>query len=445
MIPMDRLPRLLPIVYLIWAVPLLITLCWLIPPWQTPDEPAHLMRADQVGHGEIIGSRRTPRLAGGVTDPDIVASAHGLNTVAGHSDARVGTALLAQAGSLAWGARRFQANPNTAQYAPFLYLPQAVAVRIGQAAHLSVVLTLRLARLAAGIAASLICAAGFGCARRTAPLLLIVVMLPMNLFLFASASQDGLMLACMVLAVGLLDRVIDAGRDATRGERTAVIVLLTLVVMARPPYAPLALLGLLLTRRLGWAAAAAAVIPLGCALAWTEAAAWHVTIPMNGADLGGQLRFCLAHPGAVWTALQMTWTSSSDELWLEVVGRLGWLDTELPSWFATLAELLLAAGLLSTLGGSSRRAPVAWLAVLFALAGVVLAQYLTWTPVGADTVQGLQGRYAEVLLAVCALSLPGMPILTPATRPAGLTAAAVMAMATPLVILKAIVWRYYLQ
>jgi uncharacterized membrane protein len=214
--------------------------------------------------------------------------------------------------------------------------------------------------------------------------------------------------------------------------------------MARPPYAPLALLGLLLTRRLGWHAVTASAAILACAVAWTTLAALRVVVPLNGASLGGQIHFCLAHPHAVWAALGTTWTMFSNELVLEVIGQLGWLDTRVAPWLYTLAELLLAVGAMSTLGGRSRRPAIVVLGVLGTFAAIVLTQYLTWTHVGAGWVRGVQGRYFEVLLAVCALCLPGIPALAPATRPAGITAAGVMALAAPFVVLKAIVWRYYI-
>jgi uncharacterized membrane protein len=441
---LNTLPRLLPLLFLVWAFPLLITVAWLTPPWQNPDETAHLVRADQVAHGAILGVRRGGD-AGGYSDPGIILSGNALASLAFHSEVKLRSAMLDQAAAFQWGRRDFIRNPNTAQYPPFLYLPQATAVAIGRAAHLSIVTTLRLARLAAALVASLVCAAAFAYARRTAPLLMVLAMLPMNIGLFASASQDGLMLACALLAVALLDRVVSESRDASKGETAMIVVLLALVVMARPPYLPLALLALLISRKLDRRAVAATASVLAAGLCWDAVILSLVTVSMHSAHPGAQLRLLALHPKSMVGIVTATWQASAEELRIETIGKLGWLDTQMVFWYYKLAEILLAIGFVGTLGGCSRRSWVVCLSVIWAFAAVVLAEYLAWSGVGAGRIIGLQGRYFEVVLVAAALMLPGIPGLARFTRPVAFGAAALMAAITPFVILKAIVWRYYLS
>jgi uncharacterized membrane protein len=81
---------------------------------------------------------------------------------------------------------------------------------------------------------------------------------------------------------------------------------------------------------------------------------------------------------------------------VEFIGFFGWLTIPLPLgvYLCAIAALALNAGLLR----ADRTATVVeavWSAAVFLATAylVGLAQYLTWTPVGAVDVMGVQGRY----------------------------------------------------
>ena len=73
--------------------------------------------------------------------------------------------------------------------------------------------------------------------------------------------------------------------------------------------------------------------------------------------------------------------------------------------------------------------------------GIYLSQYLTWSRVGAELVDGPQGRYFLPLLPVLALALPGLGDL-PRLR-AALTALPVAACVAGAAILPSILVRFY--
>jgi uncharacterized membrane protein len=91
------------------------------------------------------------------------------------------------------------------------------------------------------------------------------------------------------------------------------------------------------------------------------------------------------------------------------VGNFGWLDTPLPFPLVILWGCLLLAAAVSA--SDPALALAAWqrwwaAAVLAAsLLAISLALYLVWTPLGADFVQGMQGRYLLPLAPVAALLL----------------------------------------
>ncbi len=445
MIDPNRYRALAAVAYLAWAIPFALALSWLIPPWQSPDEPAHMIRADQVAHGQIIGRRIGPLLAGGLSDPRILQSSQSLDALPSHPEQKLHRSMLAEASSFNWGPRSVLLNPNTAQYPPVFYAPPALAVIIGQHCGLSIIRTLHLARANCLLVASLTAACAILVSRRTTGALMVIAMLPMTMALDACVSQDGLIIACTLLAVALLDRLITEQRDASRREAAAIVVLLTLVGTARPPYLPLAFLCLLATRKLGLRAGILTTIPIAGVLAWIVAASLLVTVPMAGADSVAQLNFGAAHPAAIWMALQNTLALSSNELVIETIGKLGWLDTTLDPRFYDVGLTLLLVGIASTLGGHTRRPYLPVAIILSCTLCLVAAQYLTWTKPGSASVAGLQGRYFEVPLAVASLCLPGVPKAAPITRILKVLCVSLMAITVPVFTIEAIVQRFYLN
>jgi uncharacterized membrane protein len=93
---------------------------------------------------------------------------------------------------------------------------------------------------------------------------------------------------------------------------------------------------------------------------------------------------------------------------------LGWLDTPLPHTAHRIAglSLLVAVALVLTRGPDVRsRLRVAAAPLLLLTAGaVILAQYLSWTPVGAHAVEGVQGRYFLPVAACAATTAWTVPM-----------------------------------
>jgi len=115
-------------------------------------------------------------------------------------------------------------------------------------------------------------------------------------------------------------------------------------------------------------------------------------------DEAGQKNSLLQHPGRF---LSVLYTTLNHNLWLYLrsfVGILGWLTIELPVWLVVTYLLALCLSLLSCPTGDGHLLK-AWERFLFPglfLSGALLigaGLYITWTPVGAHYIEGIQGRY----------------------------------------------------
>ena len=401
-------------------------LAFALPAFKAPDEPAHFRRAAQIAGGEMVWRDRTPRgSAGGYLDTGLRDFVQALEPVQGVPSA----AQLAAAGGVAWSGQRVIAGfANTAPYGPLLYAPQAAVIGLGQAFSVSVNHTYLAARLVVAALFVLAMVAALRLDHGRNLLVLATLSLPMTWFLAASVSQDALLIACGALVAALLGR--GASGCGTWVERLAVAGLVTAMGMARAPYVLMALLLLAPAWRGGgsaWRPIAwlPAVLPLVVVAGWGAMSnALGTGLGRSGMDIdpARQMQFLTANfflvPAIAWNTI----TGQAEFLAASTIGMLGWLDVRLqPVWVygfgvagLAAAALCCASGRAMRVGAASR---VVGLGVCLGVVGALfLAQYLTWTPLGALEVQGVQGRYFLPLLPVCGVLLAGLVRMGEGTR-----------------------------
>lgn len=375
------------------------------PPFQSPDEDAHFFRAFQISEGTL--SAHTVGDSTGGSIPRSVESAGHLHSEVRHRpDLRVSVATVLGAldDPLAAGDRVEVAFPNTANYSPIPYVPQATAIffgRLFEAAPLILMYLGRIANLAAWLALVF-----FGI--RLAPaggwLMAVLALTPMSMFLAPTLSADVLTNGLAFLWVGLfLSAVVSEERiDFDRFSlMTVVTIALTL---SKQPYGLLSLLLLLVPvakwgSRRAYALRAGGLVAVNFLVAglwaWVANKSWspaRLDVPIVP---GEQLRYVAEHPlEFVRTMFDSHLGSRQLE---EFTGVLGWLDTHLPTWLLSFQLFLVTAAVLCTekLRGALKRWTVAAaLGVgIVVVVAVDLALYASWTPVAASVVEGIQGRY----------------------------------------------------
>jgi hypothetical protein len=402
-------------IYLAVALLIASALCLLIPPFFVPDEFAHCARGIQISHGGLIGER-SPEGVGGWVDANftyriwdgIFATQIELRrrypNPFQRPDGRVTEAQLAPLRDVRWAHRPdFLVFQAIAVYPPVLYLPQAAGWRIGEAADLTILHSMLLARWFAALSAVAIgwlalrlCAGGRW-------LLCAYLLLPTSLALNASCSQDGLLLPIAGLVTALLSRVLHARRRFTLPELAAVTGLLAVCITARPPYLPLALLlflPALALRGASWRQ----FLPAGAGLLVIAGllGAWEILVHPLGAYPHGVaqapeqiafLRGHLLHGAMIILMGTLLYPLLILAPGLEVMGIL---DVYPPLWvYALLGAGLTGIAFFTPKGGSNtRRESATLLFVLFTgFAAVSLAIYCICTPPGVYWITGLQARY----------------------------------------------------
>ncbi|HWA93756.1 MAG TPA: DUF2142 domain-containing protein, partial [Terracidiphilus sp.] len=222
--------------FLFLSIPLVIFLSVWTPPFLSPDEPGHFARAYQIAGGKILGSD------GGYIDEGILRLWNYISE--GHFPPQVHYSPEYRAGAeeIPWtGNRVFYEFPNIAQYSPTGYLPQALGIMLGKSVGAGVARTLILARLFNGMMAILVCTFALFWCRAGKVFMFSVLLLPMTLCLFASASQDASLIAFTSLAFSLISRQLTEGSALSRGKIIVLLVLFLVISLGRPPYAALTL------------------------------------------------------------------------------------------------------------------------------------------------------------------------------------------------------------
>src|SRR5262249_23551168 len=202
-----------PLLYLCYALPMVIFLAFNVPPFQVADENAHFFRAEEISHGELIGFRFDKEWSGGKVDASIGRALESYTSMIFHGDVKLSGRADAQGRAVGWaGSLAPVPFPNTVNYGPLLYLPQAASIRIAKQMDLRIVEPLLAARLVNAVLACLLSFIALWLCRHGRTLMFTALLLPMTLFQYASVSQDAFVISGSLLAIGLASHVIAAGR-----------------------------------------------------------------------------------------------------------------------------------------------------------------------------------------------------------------------------------------
>lgn len=397
------------------------------PPFQAPDENQHYMKALMLSEGRVLTEQRGPMI--GAPLPGAAIDLHDAHFPTGAS----ATARLFDRGMLAsaWtstapDAPRFADFPNVANYAPTLYAPGALGLRIGDGLGLPRLGAFYLGRIVNALLALALLGAAIRLLPFGRPAMLGAAMLPTFAYQSGSLSPDAVINGIGFLGLALALHIGFRRRSPSRS--IALFLTAPLLALAKGVYLPLMAAGLRWPEdrrdRRPWlilAAMAAGALTFLLWMKWSGAnhhgsqALYHIVSRKTGetvmtAPLARQFAVIAQDPAGYLRILAASMAERSPVYALQIVGRFGWNAILLPLLAYPLAALMLGAAILS---GSGMRFPLAqrlwWLAVA---AGIVLlietAMYLTGTPLGADYIQGTQGRYFLPVLPLILLAL--MPV-----------------------------------
>jgi uncharacterized membrane protein len=385
------------------------------PPFQAPDENQHYMKALLLSEGHVMAEQRGERI--GAELPRSALDLHGIDfpTEVTGEKRRFAKPMLEQAwqADMARPGRAFADFPNVANYAPTL----AAGLLLGDELGLPRLGSFYAGRIVNALAGLILLGFAFCLMPFGRNALLGTALLPTFYFQTGSLSPDAVINGVGFLALALALRVMAMGYNPARS--TGLMICGPLLALAKGVYLPLMAAGLQWPRRrdagpwllLGAMAFGALAFIVWMKMSGGSQALYHIMSRKTGetvmtAPLSAQLAVILADPVGYVRTLASSVVERTPVYGLQIVGRFGWNAILLPLLAYPLAGLMMSAAVLNGTGiriGMGRR--LWWLAVAIGTALLIeTAMYLTGTPLGADFVQGTQGRYFLPLLPLALLA-----------------------------------------
>jgi len=376
------------------AVALLLGLAFafVTPPFEVPDEQNHFWRILAIGRGHFLSD-------GGPDITPVAKSTQNFVWILSRKEPRQRLAqTLRIAAALPYDRRPGGTVHFAAFYTPLPYLaPSLVA-----ALPLRPVIVLYGGRVANLLVAVILIALAIRAAPEYGGIFAAAALLPMSLYEMASLSADAATMALAWLFTALL---------LVPPRRTWVVALTGFALaLCKPAYFLIVLLALVapLRRRsrIAIIAAAAAGTLLSIAVASRGAYNQRAGLPV---DARAQIRCIAAHP-MQFARVAMHDVVTNGRFYVEeMIGRFGANEIKLsPSVIAAEIILLIAVALTAGAAQQGRVRIAAAIIAVMTLFAVLLSQYLMWSVVCGDSIEGVQGRYfLEILpLFLASISLP---------------------------------------
>ena len=394
------------------------------PPLRGPDETAHFLRAYGVAQGDFLPSLRDRENRKGVLLPprlyegfDFFEAVRISEKQAGFSYRDVLASYLANPSAKIAPSAVFVPYAGSEGYSPIAYLPQAAAALLARALDLSFLPTLYLMRFAGLIVLTGVIARAIAIAPRLRWAFVAIAMLPAAFYGRSVINADGSALAAAMVVTALWLRAAICPQPVARGWQS---LWMALNALTKAPNVTFVLLELRLLKHRHWRQLALGTMPAIIAAAiWTfgsgaDTATWRmVEITGRSADafdpyttLSHMIGHPLHFPFAVMGALD---ADGAAELWRQSIGVLGLFDTVLPGWVYPAISLLVLGTFFAPLSlarpDSYEIPALAAVTTLAYIVVVYLISYMVFTPLDADRVWGVQGRYFIPIFPLLAIVL----------------------------------------
>jgi uncharacterized membrane protein len=313
--------------------------------------------------------------------------------------------------------RAFISFANTARFSPAAYLPQAMGIALGRVVDASPVTLLYLSRLGNLLVWLLLVLMTIRITPVLKEMFFLVALLPSNILQVSSASADAMTNGLSFLFAALILKLALDPEARVRVGSIVPLGLLASLLAITKFYIAIPLGALMIPhKKAGGKKRLLIMVTILLLAAFASAGLWllatrGVIVPLKqNIDASMQARQMLADPFGFAGVLWSTFTQNGLIYLGEFVGQMGHFPIRLPSvllvggWVTILfAAIFLNDGL--TLPKPLQR-EVALCTFGISTAIFVVLSYLTWTPVGATEIIGIQGRYFIPLAPFLFMTLP---------------------------------------
>lgn len=303
--------------------------------------------------------------------------------------------------------RVFISFVNVAKYSPMPYIPGAIGIALGRSVRASPLILMYLARLSNLLLFILL---GYFSIKITPVfkwVFLLLLLTPISVFTVASASGDCVTISFSFFLVALFLKyslIQEAPLD--RVGLTGIFLSSSILSLAKPPYQSLCLLFLLIPLKkfrpvgrylITFFSLLLLCILLSIIVIYSIRELNDVSYVPTMASPNEQLVFLSRQPFQFLIAFFNGWARDGFITIEQLIGILGWLDTRLPTFLIVSYFCIL---ILTSIAGGSKDLEISYfqrflifITMLFNVFVISFFLYIHWSPVGANIVDGWQGRY----------------------------------------------------
>ena len=399
-----------------FVVAVVLGLAWVFvtPAFTVPDERGHFLRGVAIGGGDL---RAAPR-----PEAMVITIDQGLRDLAWRVLSDVDQAWLFDA-DFRRDAARIRHEGRTATtwvvplYTPLPYLPQALVTAGASLARIRPVIVFYAGRIANLVAWMAVVTLAIHIAPSCAQLFAAVALLPMSLFLFGSWSADAASIALAVLFTALAVREASSADAISRSHVAGLAVAAFLLALGKPAYGLLtAVVVAIPRRRFASSSHYVAMLALvgAAAVAGTLVSmeyfnrAYYNFRPSLPIDPAAQVA-CIRHDPARFAGVIAHDLRHNVRFYIDqIAGRFAHNEIKLQDWVWRTEWTALAIIAATTVTRVRRRFRLAALGIaLMSILAIITSQYVIWSIVCSDSIQGVQGRYFLPVLPLLGIAVGG--------------------------------------
>lgn len=400
-------------IYVVLALAWGLVMVFVVPPFQVPDEIVHYYKASGIAEGELICPNGELNIQEDRKNLPIVlnAASHAFNY-----DSKVDTSLSENYEDTGTD-DQVSVDPLLCKASFIGHIAPGAGIVLGQITGMNELQSFYAGRVTSLLVAIALTALALKFIPFAKKSLLLLALLPMTVFLYASMNYDAIVLPSIFLFVSFCLYLLERKKPLSILEVIVLLVLVLVISSVKMSYQPLLLILLLFLPRDYWkhrwhfllflgAAFVASAVPL-----YLFTAGQQVTVHPAGVVPDEQLGIMLGDPLGFVSGAFATAVNSGLFYAKSLIGVLGWLDYDLSAWSYVFVVLLGGLVVFMEYGsvklGRLQRV-VLFISSVLSIVIIFVSMYLYSTPVGYWGVLGIQGRYFIPVALPLALSVMGV-------------------------------------
>lgn len=406
-------------IYVVLALVFGLSMVFITPPFQVPDEFNHFFRAFQVSEGTLVSTKKDNRL-GGILPKSLPMTMSPYHAIPFHPENKQHTKNIINFLNLPLNTedRVFVDFPNTALYSPIPYIPQSLGIIVGKSLQASPLILVYLGRLANLFLWIILISVAIKITPIYKWLFMILALTPMSLFQASSLSADCFTNAVAFLTISMfLYYAFDNAKIINNTDLYKLLMVTLLLALSKNVYILIIVLYLLIPKeKIGstkkyYLLFILLILFNGLALAGWSMVIQHLYIPydsyntltrdgqplIQGVFPDKQFKFILSHFDWYFSVIGKSFWSQRDFIVDTFIGRLGWLDTPMPQMYLSLTKVLFLFFAFfeidKTVAINLKNRLVLCLCFFGTIFIISTYVYMSWTPVGNGLISSIQGRY----------------------------------------------------